>query len=847
MLNTKDLYSQCNGSYKRDYAFDKEPIDAKKFKELELLKNELSFYDSENIDTIPVQVNFVRNNDGSGQLATLNEILEDVDSLNKYYEAINLYFQVCPVENHIDNDLLYNLQIPSDLSSLIDSNENPRAINIYYVNDIELEESKALAFGMGLGYLYEGVIVEYSLVGDGIVLVHEFGHVFHLTHTHGKYSWDTTDCDYENWTDTIIPAEVWCMGAVQFDYNDTTDLNNDGIPDSWQTGDDIADTPAEPCLYYDSLLNGCEYIGTVTDYYGDTLNPVVGNFMSYGPCKDHFTNDQYIYMRMIFEELGLKLLCNGCNDYDSKTVVNNNNAGKGSLRWGIECANCSRTPTTINFEIPDSMENRITLESKLPYLRKSMHINALSQGDVITLDGSNLLNDNDFGFYFYSGNIEISGFKLFNFPASAFRNYYGYDNISIYNCEIDSNQFYGIYMKDASNISIYNNIIQNTAYSSVYFNNCEGSIIYSNQIASSLYYGIHVKKSNDITIGGEDENMGNTIIQNGYYGIRIADSCQNIKVFNNYIGTDVNNTLGIGNLDDGMVVQNSQNIHIGGAEMGNVISGNGSDGIVVYDTSQNVYITANKIGLGKNDFDSIPNQRSGIKVRASSNVTIGGENDNEANHIAYNETSIDIRDQSEYCYIKQNSSFCSEWAVYVQDSSNQDIEAPVIDNIPDEFTIQGTSEENAEIWVYKSDTNCSSCEGRLFLGKTNTYGNNWQLNLNERIYNGDIITAMASVSMNSSEFAECYIAFSLPSNIAENVSSQFRIYPNPANDFIHIHQVEACANTLISIYNMQGQEVCFCEANSIDFKIDISALSSGYYLLQIINNKQMYSKPFAVF
>ena len=60
-----------------------------------------------------------------------------------------------------------------------------------------------------------------------------------------------------------------------------------------------------------------------------------------------------------------------------------------------------------------------------------------------------------------------------------------------------------------------------------------------------------------------------------------------------------------------------------------------------------------------------------------------------------------------------------------------------------------------------------------------------------------------------------------------------RIFPNPVINELTIYNIDK--NSLISIYDLNGQLLIIKIAKSITEKIDVSSLASGIYFIKIIN------------
>jgi hypothetical protein len=139
--------------------------------------------------------------------------------------------------------------------------------------------------------------------------------------------------------------------------------------------------------------------------------------------------------------------------------------------------------------------------------------------------------------------------------------------------------------------------------------------------------------------GGATDNsiLNNVISGNQNQGVDLVGSqTTRNAVQGNFIGTDVSGTQStddsgnsLGNADNGIYISGAVNNRIGGTAVGNVISNNGKDGILITGdpsttTIQGTLIQGNKIGTDVHGALALPNASDGIEVVDSSNNTIGG-------------------------------------------------------------------------------------------------------------------------------------------------------------------------------------------------------------------------------
>lgn len=139
--------------------------------------------------------------------------------------------------------------------------------------------------------------------------------------------------------------------------------------------------------------------------------------------------------------------------------------------------------------------------------------------------------------------------------------------------------------------------------------------------------GIYVEtNSNPVTIG--DPGQGNIISGNGGNGINFAFTNQVHYVRGNVIGLNpaANNAAGFGNANTGVLVNSCSNVVIGGDVgfgEGNIISNN-NNGIIIF-SSLDVQVSGNRIGTGVTGNESFGNVNQGIWVNVSDAISIGGD------------------------------------------------------------------------------------------------------------------------------------------------------------------------------------------------------------------------------
>jgi titin len=156
--------------------------------------------------------------------------------------------------------------------------------------------------------------------------------------------------------------------------------------------------------------------------------------------------------------------------------------------------------------------------------------------------------------------------------------------------------------------------------------------------------GISISGGSSNLVGGAVAGARNVISGNSAYGIgilQLADSGN--SVLGNYIGTDVTGSKAVGNTLSGVQLQGCANT-IGGtaAGAGNVISGNGQQGVWLVGTNGNVtgnVIQGNLIGLNATGTGGLGNTNAGVGLSGAASNLIGGTSAGARNVISANGNS----------------------------------------------------------------------------------------------------------------------------------------------------------------------------------------------------------------
>jgi CSLREA domain-containing protein len=261
-----------------------------------------------------------------------------------------------------------------------------------------------------------------------------------------------------------------------------------------------------------------------------------------------------------------------------------------SLREAINEANRRSGADTIHFDIPDAAPHQIQLERMLPQLTDDRTtIDGTTEPDystrpVVTLSGINGVST---GLRIESSRNTIRGLGFIYFGEAGYD--YGWHDVEGAGIEIRGN---------------LNRIEQNLLYL-----NGDGIRVFGNYntltgnqfgtIGSGLAdwpndgHGISV--SGDFNqIGGSGPGEGNQIAASGEHGINVFNSEGN-RIQGNIIGGDASGEVAVPNSRSGIFTQGVTEIGGLNPGEGNIIIGNGENGVELYDTARDSLVAGNVI------------------------------------------------------------------------------------------------------------------------------------------------------------------------------------------------------------------------------------------------------------
>ncbi|MGH4000499.1 MAG: CSLREA domain-containing protein, partial [Pseudonocardiaceae bacterium] len=279
-----------------------------------------------------------------------------------------------------------------------------------------------------------------------------------------------------------------------------------------------------------------------------------------------------------------------------------------TLREAINAANAAANsggPDAIEFDIPGSGVQTISPASALPIITEPVTIDGYSQTGsapatattdavlLIELDGTNA------GFEGFAAGLRI-----------------GAGGSTVRGLAVNRFNSGGISLDGLDGNGISGNYIGTDASGALDRGNSNFGVRAENGSAGN-------------TIGGATAAARNVISGNSGPNVEITNpGTYNNIVAGNYVGTDASGTQALGNGAEGVVVRDrAASTRIGtdanGAGEGNVVSGNGQDGIEI--AGPNSVISGNLVGVDRTGTVDLGNGRAGIQVFTDgADTTIGG-------------------------------------------------------------------------------------------------------------------------------------------------------------------------------------------------------------------------------
>ena len=285
----------------------------------------------------------------------------------------------------------------------------------------------------------------------------------------------------------------------------------------------------------------------------------------------------------------------------STTVTNTNNAGDGSLRSAIDCANATAGTDTVDFNIAGAGPHTITPLTPLPNVTEAAIIDGTTEPNfagtpVVALDGSSIAAAPAAGIKITGGGSTVRGLAIHSFPSA------------------------GIDLRTAGNNVVEGNYLGTGTDGTTDLGNGGNGIVI-------------VNSPNNVIGGGTTAAARNIISGNSRHGVSIVGNASSGNIVSrNYIGIDAGGSALPNDLTGVRLGSPGNTVGGAAANARNVISGNGRHGVFLVGAGAtgNV-IEGNRIGTNVAGTAGRPNGIAGVVIRSSaSGNTLRG------NDIAFN-------------------------------------------------------------------------------------------------------------------------------------------------------------------------------------------------------------------
>ncbi len=227
---------------------------------------------------VPVKIHIVGASNGALAIDS-SVVFDELAIVNDLYADANIHFVQCGNINYI-NDNNYVTFVKNADEDLCDINDNPTALNIYFVPNLVKIVNGDQEDLCGYAYNFDiknRLLMDKGCSSNGSTLAHELGHSFSLLHTHSI----SNGYEHANGTNCSIAGDLLC------------------------------DTPADPKLSNNTVNTSCVYTGAELDNQQNPYNPDTENIMSYSrkSCRIHFSPKQLLQMEDFYLVEGSFLEC----------------------------------------------------------------------------------------------------------------------------------------------------------------------------------------------------------------------------------------------------------------------------------------------------------------------------------------------------------------------------------------------------------------------------------------------------------------------------------------------------------------------------------------------------------
>ena len=126
------------------------------------------------LTTVPVQIHLLRQSNGVSNL-TLQQIRDELDSVNYYYQNTGLMFVECGDAEMIDDDNYYDFDRATDENYMLTNHFTSNVINLYFGNKVTNNGTTVCGYAWYPGGP-DASFISANCATNGSTLAHELGH-----------------------------------------------------------------------------------------------------------------------------------------------------------------------------------------------------------------------------------------------------------------------------------------------------------------------------------------------------------------------------------------------------------------------------------------------------------------------------------------------------------------------------------------------------------------------------------------------------------------------------------------------------------------------------------------------
>ncbi len=347
-------------------------------------------------------------------------------------------------------------------------------------------------------------------------------------------------------------------------------------------------------------------------------------------------------------------------------VTSSLDSGPNTLRWAIEQVNGDRAPDVIRFNIGMGGVATISLQTPLPAITNSVVLDGSSQpgsstGPKVVINGQGLPAGSDGLVVSASGstieNLSIVGFLGTGLVLSSVSGVVAAGNwLGVLPSGTAEGNGQGLLLTASSSNTIggssgaAGNVISGNSGPGVTIDagttDSTANLLTANLIGvapsgmsalGNSAGGVVIDDATLNQIGGPGIGLGNVISGNVGPGLELESGAAGTLILGNTIGAAIDGKSPLGNSGDGILIEDSLGVTIGGTETGdgNVIAANQGNGVEVKGSSGGMVALGNFVGTDLTAMQNLGNRFNGFSV-GSSAVTIGGSTTGAGNTIEFN-------------------------------------------------------------------------------------------------------------------------------------------------------------------------------------------------------------------